>query len=68
MYKERANLYGLYPKTWKGMLLCQQQKLKPTELLILSRLRISSNDSAQMHDFLFFFYSSNLLIILSDFL
>ncbi|KAL4329377.1 hypothetical protein HN51_036301 [Arachis hypogaea] len=37
MYKERANLYGLYPKTWKGMLLCQQQKLKPTELLILSR-------------------------------
>ncbi|RYR09033.1 hypothetical protein Ahy_B05g077007 [Arachis hypogaea] len=56
MYKERANLYGLYPKTWKGMLLCQQQKLKPTKLLILSRLRISNNDSAQMHDFLFFLF------------
>ena len=26
MYKERANLYGLYPKTWNGMFLCQQQK------------------------------------------
>ncbi|MBA0725657.1 hypothetical protein Golax_022224, partial [Gossypium laxum] len=22
MYKERARLYGLYPKTWKEMFLC----------------------------------------------
>lgn len=34
MYKERANLYGLYPKTWNGMFLCQQQKPKLMELLI----------------------------------
>ena len=27
--------YGLYPKTWKGMFLCQQQKPKFMELLIL---------------------------------
>nr|VDD60747.1 unnamed protein product [Brassica oleracea] len=35
MFKERANLYGLYPKTWKGMFLCQKQKPKLMELLIL---------------------------------
>ncbi|MBA0749946.1 hypothetical protein Gogos_003818, partial [Gossypium gossypioides] len=26
MYKERARPYGLYPKTWKEMFLCPQQK------------------------------------------
>ncbi|EXB56225.1 hypothetical protein L484_024762 [Morus notabilis] len=26
MYKEWANPYGLFPKTWKEMFLCQQQK------------------------------------------
>nr|AKJ77584.1 ATP-dependent Clp protease proteolytic subunit [Dioscorea nipponica] len=35
MYKERAIPYGLSPKTWKGMLLCQQQKPKLMALLIL---------------------------------
>ncbi|KAJ0015037.1 hypothetical protein Pint_21005 [Pistacia integerrima] len=35
MYKEQASPYGLYPKTWKGMFLCQQQKPKLMELLIL---------------------------------
>ncbi|MFQ6623314.1 hypothetical protein Gotur_001684 [Gossypium turneri] len=24
MYKERASPYGLYPKTWKKVFLCQQ--------------------------------------------
>ncbi|KAK8969526.1 ATP-dependent Clp protease proteolytic subunit [Platanthera guangdongensis] len=35
MYKERATLYGLYPKIWKGMFLCQQQKPKLMASLIL---------------------------------
>ncbi|MBA0642718.1 hypothetical protein Gohar_017634 [Gossypium harknessii] len=35
MHKERASSYGLYPKTWKEMFLCQQQKPKLIELWIL---------------------------------
>lgn len=34
-YLEMANPYGLYSKTWKEMFLCQQQKPKLMELLIL---------------------------------
>ncbi|KAH1154360.1 hypothetical protein GLYMA_18G132600v4 [Glycine max] len=33
VYEKRTeNLYGLYPKTWKGIFLCQQQKPKLMEL------------------------------------
>ncbi|MCD7460980.1 hypothetical protein HAX54_044947 [Datura stramonium] len=34
MYKD-GQTYGLYPKIWKEMFLCQQQKPKLMELLIL---------------------------------
>src|SRR4030065_844760 len=40
MQKELANLYGGYPKTWKEIYLCQQNKPKPTELLITSQIQI----------------------------
>lgn len=33
--KEQSILYGLYPNTWKGMFLSQQQKPKIMALLIL---------------------------------
>ncbi|MBA0868538.1 hypothetical protein Goshw_015305 [Gossypium schwendimanii] len=35
MHKERASPYRLYPKTWKKMFLCQQQKPNLMELWIL---------------------------------
>ncbi|MBA0854533.1 hypothetical protein Goshw_001247 [Gossypium schwendimanii] len=36
MYKERASHFGLYPKTWKEMFLCQQQKPKHMKLWIVT--------------------------------